>query len=138
MKKVISQGYTITVTSWENDGDNYNTQSITVDDIERAKAIGEMCNAIFKSASNGGKGIGNLSNSSGGESKAKEIIIAFMEAHPILWESAEMPKDKKLVDICMDINYSLMGGSEYYYSRVMERCEITYSDDDIYLEEIHF
>lgn len=41
-KQLISKGYTITVTSCENDGDYYKTKSITVQTIEEAKAWYEL------------------------------------------------------------------------------------------------
>lgn len=136
MKKVISKGYTITVISWENDGDNYRTKSITVDNIEEAKAISEMCETIFISCNNGESGIGNMMDDEGDD--AKEVILPFMKENPVLWEGKKNPSDEELIGICMEINYNLMGGSECYFSRVMERCDVTYSKEDIFLEIINF
>jgi hypothetical protein len=156
MKRVISKGYTISVTSWENDGDNYKTKSMVIESEDEAKAVVEMCKTIFKSCNNGDGGIGNTMDDDA--SSVKELIAEFMLKHPVLIkdflknnpelnnisdiESAieEMDEDTMddLVDICMEYNYNLMGGSEYYYSRVCEKVEVTYSDTDIFAQEVKF
>jgi len=133
MKKVVSKGYTITVTSWENDGDNYNTLSLVEENKDKAKAIVEMCKTIFRSCNNGDGGIGNMSEDD--ESSAAEVIIPFMKRHPILYDNKELT-DKELVNLCMKYNRELMGYSEWYYSRVFESCVVTYSDSDILTEEV--
>lgn len=133
-KKIVSKGYTLSVTSWENDGDNYKTKSHTYDSKELAIAVAKMCRTIFKSCNNGDGGIGNTNERD--ESEAQEVIIKYMKKHPELYPDEKNPSDDELVDICMDYNYTLMGNSEYYYSRVFERLILTYSPEDIYLEEI--
>lgn len=39
----MNKGYRVTCTSWENDGDYYNTNFVTVDSKELALAIRELC-----------------------------------------------------------------------------------------------
>lgn len=134
--KVISKGYTITVVSWENDGDNYNTKSIVIESKEKAEAIVKMCNTIFKSSSNGNGGIGNMDGED--EEDAAEVILPFMKANPILFDNKDGLSDQKLIDICMEHNDNLMGGSEYYYSRVCEKCTVTYSSEDVFNDKIEF
>jgi mevalonate kinase len=152
MKKVISKGFTITATSWENDGDNYKTKSMTVESEDEAKAIVEMCKTIFKSCNNRDGGIGNTMDDEG--ESVKELIGEFMINHPVLIkdflnenpglidgldvEDIDETSLDSLVDICMRYNNQLMGGSEYYYSRVCERVDVTYSDKDIFSEEVNF
>ena len=46
----IKKGYTLTVTSWENDGDYYNTKSKTVETLEEAKVwwnMMQLCNCLL-------------------------------------------------------------------------------------------
>lgn len=135
MKKVkaINKGYTITVTSWENDGDNSRTKSITVDSKELAKALKDLCNNVFIS---GKKGIGNFNDVE--EEEAKKIVIPYMKKHPELYTDIKIEDDDHLYDICMEYAYELMGSSEWYICRVMESCMVTYSDKDIFLEEVKF
>lgn len=135
-KKIISEGYTLEVVSWENDGDNYKTEFFTVKSKELAIAVAKMCKELFVSCNNKGKGIGNMMEDEGDE--AREIILPYMKTHPELYSDKKNLSDDKLVDICMEYNHKLLGGSEYYYSRVLESCIITYSPKDIFLEEIKF
>jgi hypothetical protein len=119
---VIEKGYTIEVTSWENDGDNYNTESMTVETLEEARRIYRVCNELFKSDDEGGVG-----NSMSGESE--EVIEEYIENNPEL---------KLTEGEIRDLSYDLMGSSEYYDYRVCESVSVTYSPEDIYLEKIEF
>ncbi len=119
MKKVINKGYTITVVSWENDGDNYNTKSMTVDTKEEASKIVKICKELFQSE--------NVGNSMNGE--ASDIIEKYIQ------DNQELQLD---TDYISDLVMYLMGYSEYYDYRVCEEVTVTYSDKDIYLEEITF
>jgi len=132
----IEKGYTITVTSWENDGDNYNTKSITVDSIEKAKAYYDLMQ-LCKSKNNT-KEI-RLGNTSEFSTKQKKLIVSFLINNPILLEGdEENASEDDLIDIFYDIIYELLGGSEFYACRVMESCVVTYSDIEVITEIIKF
>jgi hypothetical protein len=118
---VIEKGYTLTVTSWENDGDNYRTESMTVETLEEARRIYRVCNELFKSDE------GGVGNSMDGESE--EAIEEYIENNPELNLTEEEIRD---------LSYDLMGSSEYYDYRVCESVSVTYSPEDIYLEKIEF
>ena len=133
-KLIVSKGYTLSVTSWENDGDNYKTNSITVESKELAMAIARLCKTVFASSSNGEGGIGNLMEDD--EEEANEVILPYMQSHPELYLDKKNPSEENLINICMNYNQKLMGGSEYYFSRVFESCSLTYSPEDVFLEEI--
>lgn len=122
--KVINKGYTITVVSWENDGDNYNTNSKTVDTKEEAEKINFICKKLFVSCNNGDGGIGNAM-----DGDADEIIEDFIANNTEL---------NLTYDYVINLSHKLMGGSEFYDHRVCESCEVTYSPEDIYLEKINF
>ncbi len=134
--KVVSKGYTITVVSWENDGDNYNTNSLVLEDKDRAFAIAKMAKELFKSGSNSGEGIGNTNE--GDESKANKKILSYLENNPNTFTNQDVMDEDELIGICMGYNYRLLGGSEWYYSRVLEKITLTYSETDINVEEIKF
>ena len=134
MIKVVNKGYTLTVTSWENDGDNYRTKSTVFQDKDEAIKVAKMCQELFVGGSNGGGGIGNNDERDGPE----ETILEYLEENPDFFNNQSEIEDDMLIDKIMDINYNVMGGSEYYYSRVFESATLTYSPEDIYLEEISF
>lgn len=141
MKKIISKGYTITVTSWENDADNYNTKSITVDTKEEAKMYYDMMQ-LFQSKNNQSKEVvklGNVYEYGDFSSKQLDVIYKFVEENPALLKDEDIgsANDDQIVDWFMDIAYNLLGGGEFY-SRVMESCTVTYSPEDVFLEEIKF
>ncbi len=135
----INKGYTITVVSWENDGDNSNTKSITVDTREKAKAYYDMMQ-LCKSKNNPGKGKIGLGNSSEFSVKQVEVIADFLKANPILLEGDDVTNadESQLVDWFCDLAYELLGGSEYYVCRVMESCDVSYSNKDIETEKVTF
>jgi hypothetical protein len=127
MKKVVNKGYTLSVVSWENDGDNYNTQTKTVETLQEAKVWYNMMQLCMST----------LSNTSEFATKQKEIIINFMkENHKVL-----LPKEEYISDLIYaftDLSGQLLGYSEYYQCRVCESCTVTYSEKDIFVEEIKF
>ena len=131
-KLVVKKGYTIEVVSWENDADNYRTKRITVDNKEYALAILDMCKNIFVSCNNGDGGIGNMSDGEGDQ--ASDIIMDYISDNRLVVES--LTEQDHITDRVMDINYDLMGSSEYYYSRVFESGTIFYSPEDITVEKI--
>ena len=138
--KVISKGYTITVVSWENDGDNYNTNSITVESKEMAEAYYNMMQLCRSKNNriNGEIGLGNTSD--GFNRRQRQAIISLFDNYPILLHGTKIDEDEDddLDYLFMEISGDLLGSSEFYTCRVMESCSITYSPEDIYLETVEF
>lgn len=140
MKKVINKGYTLTVTSWENDADNYKTISKTVDTKEEAKVWYDMMQ-LCKSENNLPKNVIKLGNTYNGFNKEQEEVAKnFMkEYHKVLIPNDDIEENEEnLVDWFCGLAGDLLGYSENYACRVMESCIVTYSPEDIYLEEINF
>jgi hypothetical protein len=134
MKRIAERGYTIEVTSWEDDGDNYATKRIVVQDKEYAVAILQMCKDIFVSRKDG-EGEGGIGNMMDNEYEdGQEVILEYVADKPII-KGNEIDLDSVITKV-MIINYDLMGSCELYFSRVFERGCIYYSDKDIYLDEI--
>ena len=137
--KVVSKGYTLTVVSWENDGDNYNTKTKTVQTEEEAKVWWNMMQ-LCKSKNHSKENItlGNTYN--GFNSKQKEIAINFLkENHKILLPDDNIEENEdNLVDWFCDLAGELLGHGENYACRVMETTTVTYSSEDIYVDEITF
>lgn len=140
MIKVINKGYTLKVTSWENDGDNYKTKFKTVDTIEEAKRLKKICTELFCSCNNGKGGVGNSMDGEG-----KIVVVDYFEKNKDLFPELDgkdfeeiMDGEEEIMDYFTELAYSLMGGSDFYDFRVCESVSTTYSPEDIYLEEIEF
>lgn len=136
--KVVSKGYTITVTSWENDGDYKNTKSVTVDSLEEARALynlSKLCEIRHT------KGEIKLGNSCGFNDMQLNLIYEFIRDNPVLLEGYNELDitdcdESLLLDVFYHYHYELFGSSEYYSSRVCEKVVVTYSPEDIYVEQI--
>ena len=140
MKKVISKGYTLTVVSWENDLDNYKTKSKTVQTKEEAKVWWDMMQ-LCKSKNNQPKGVIKLGNSYGGFNKEQEEVAKnfIKEHHKILIPGDNIEENEEnLSNWFCELAGELLGYEDEYSCRVMESCTVTYSPEDIYLEEISF
>lgn len=84
MKKVASKGYTVEAVSWENDGDNYQTRTMTVDSLEEAKAVKHLCDNLFQAEDwpNPSNSIGNMSEYE--DNLAKVITAQYLAVNPDL------------------------------------------------------
>ncbi len=136
---VIKKGYTLTVVSWENDGDHYNTKTKTVETEEEAKSYYEL--AMLCTSKNRTKsGLGN-SHESFNMAQLQAIQDLF-KRNPILLKYLDNKEDIEDEDVCQDYFLELAGElldySEFYLCRVMESCKVTYSPEDIYLDLIEF
>ena len=121
-KLVANKGYTVKVVSWENDGDNYKTNSLNVDSPEEARKIKKICKELFKSCHNGDGGVGNSM-----DGECDDVIDQYIE------DNIEMGLIKDHIKILAG---NLLGYSETYDYRVCESVEITYLDEDVYAEII--
>jgi len=122
-EKVANKGYTIEVVSWENDGDNYKTKTMTVETEAEARKIKKICSELFKSCNNGDGGIGNAM-----DGECEDVIEDYIENNP------EM---ELTVEYIEDLVSELLGRSEYYDYRVCERVQVTYLDQDVYAQVIN-
>ena len=123
---VAKKGYTLKVVSWENDGDNYSTLFHTVSSCAEAQALRDVCNILFGCNSDHKNpiGIGNMMGDDDYQSVIKEYLIKHPEVTKYLGDAGDI----------MDFNYAVMGGSEYYTSRVCDSVEVTYVSEDVYGE----
>ena len=131
--KVINKGYTLQVTSWENDGDSYQTKSKTVDTIEEVKLLHSLLQ-LCTSENNNPPGVIRLGNSVGGFSEDQEDLLrGFFIENNIDFEDEE---GEYIHEAFMEEVGDLLGGSEFYTCRVFDSCSVTYSPEDVYLEEV--
>ena len=131
---IVPKGYTLSITSWENDADYYATNDYTVDNKELAKEILDFCN-MCRSGSNNQTTVGN-----GHAQERKNIIIEFFKTHPLISEhlDVDINKEDSILDAFYELTYELFGSSEYYDCRVFDSAIVTYSPDDVYVEKVSF
>ena len=129
---IAPKGYTLSITSWENDADYYATNDYTVDNKELAKEILDFCN-MCRSGSNNQTTVGN-----GYAQERKNIIIEFFKTHPLLSEhlDVDINKDGFIMDAFYDLAFYLFGSSEYCDCRVFDSAVVMYSPVDDYVEKI--
>lgn len=136
--KIGNKGYTITVVSWENDGDNYNTKSIIVDTIDKARDYYELMQLCVSENNRPGMEF-RLGNTYDGFNKDQiQLIVDFFKSHPNICGDNVFEDDDEYVDFFYELSYDLLGGSEYYVCRVMENCIVTFLEEDVYAEKIEF
>lgn len=145
---VVNKGYTVEVKSWENDGDYTNVKKMTVESKELAVALVKMCTTLFCSKNSEKKGIGN-SNYEYDKSKIRTTILSYLENNKEDFElflnylegEESVPNlltENDKINIVMEINFQLLGGTEYYYSRVCESCKIYYSPEDVVVNLVEY
>ena len=93
-KLVVNKGYTITVVSWENDGDNHKTVSKTVTTYEKAEALYYLM-LLCISKNNQPKGVIRLGNTGdeGFNEQQIDLLYDFFKTSPILLEKPLESKD---------------------------------------------
>ena len=134
----IKKGYTLTVTSWENDGDHYNTMSKTVDTKEEAKELYGLMQ-ICRSKNDTKPGVGN--STGGFKPKEKQRIIDYLKKCTNITIDTDLDDnsdDDRFLDFFCDLTSELIGSSEFYNCRVMKSCVVTYSEIDVQVYEIKF
>jgi len=132
-KKVINKGYTLEITSWENDGDYCRTKTKTVETFEEVAKLLQICTTLFKSCNNRDGGVGNSM-----EGASNWVLLEYVEDHPDLFPELDPNNEYEISDYFVNLAYELMGASESYDFRVCESVVVTYSPEDIYSEEIKF
>ena len=131
MSKVLYKaGYTVRVTSWENDGDNYKTVDFHVGEKEKVDVVVKFAN-LFISNSNNPSGIGNLSDDEG--FKAHYILGEFYEQN-MPWFCADIDLDgvtdedeeNEIIGDCMlDFAYDLgLSGRVFFHTSNAQKQEV--------------
>lgn len=138
---IIPAGYRITVVSWENDADNYNTETVEGYSELEAKFAVELFKAFSSCNNRSNRGIGNLSGRDGDQEKYDSTIQEIVSRHPIALVS-EGFKDYFTPSADGYHGYSEylheigLGGTEYSISRVCESVKVEYVAQDIYIEDV--
>ena len=144
MPKVLYKaGYTVRVTSWENDGDNYKTVDCHIGEKEKLGVVVKFAN-LFRSKNSNPSGIGNLLDGEGYE--ANHILGEFYEQN-MPWFCADIDLDgvtdedeeNEIVGDCM-LDFArglgLSGNSEYFATRVLQKIEVLYFETDVICADV--
>ena len=143
MKTLYRAGYLIRVTSWENDGDNYNTKEIQVDTEQEARDLVDFCNLFGSKSFYDEDDIGNLCD--GEYEPARPVFRKFYFNHPGFvnltltdYKNAEQETDA-ICDAMMEVAYDLgLSGGEYFYTRVCESVVVYHIPADVLVEQVQF
>ena len=144
MKEILmKKGYTLEVTSWENDADNYKTKSIYCGDNEEdAKALLKLCKELFSSHHNGNCiGIGNIMEDD--YERAIDRTQEYLDNNPSIVQAVnkyyncdlDISEGDDIHDIVIaDFNFEILGSSEYYCSRVFDKGRVLYTPEDLLVD----
>lgn len=145
-QKVISKGYTFTVTSWEKDADNYKTNIVNVgESLQALEATYRLLN-LCRSRNDGG--IGNIYGSSGIIECEKIINFIKDPKNTLIFgdisvenligmegvEYDEEEYENMLFEVFLDTAKVFLGGSENFILRVAHSWSVTYSPEDVYCD----
>lgn len=144
MPNLIAQkGYTITVKSWENDGDYRQTKKFVVETLDEVKRLHLVFKHICPSKNNSKSdyAIGNTYEPS---QKTCDRIINFCDD---FWDFSELEKEYEgedeeaindiKIERMMGVVEKLLGNSsDDFYCRVGESFKVTYSPKDISYEDL--
>lgn len=119
---IIKKGYRVTVVSWENDADNYNTKS-----CDGLSKKGAQFDVDMLALLQGGRGFGNMYQPKDSElKKFKEAIAEVAQKHD------EVSFD---IDAAMDLYYDYCGGSEFY-TRFVEKITVEFIPEEIHIQDV--
>ena len=135
----VHAGYTLTVTSWENDGDHYNTITKVFSDKQQALETQRFLRTMCKSGSY--RDYTKIGNSTDTTWQHYAAIRAYFIENPYLVNegyihSISDDDDTLHDDIINELAGTYLGFSEYYDCRVYESSTLTYSAEDIYVDVV--
>lgn len=115
---MFKKGYTMFITSWENDGDNYCTKQFHVESCNEVEFFLEFLKMFISDS------LGNTTDTEVDMDTVLIITNKLLKKYNLKpWED---------VDYLNDIVTDLLSCSEYLCFRVYESVEVYYFDKDIY------
>lgn len=143
----IKAGYRLTITTWENDGDNYNTKVLEGLDKADVQFHVDILKLFDRSSWNGPNDFGNMYEPSGDEIYRLAVAIrkVAVKHEALVREKAEWLLDEigededeqpEYMDGAYDFLYDLGIGSGEFYTRVCESIKVEYTPTDIKLQDV--
>ena len=127
----IKAGFRITVTSWENDADNYNTTITNGLDESTVQYHVDFLKLIKGSHCNNKNVFGNLY-----EPRDSEVAAFEKAVTKVVEKHGKLEVECEPLDIAMDILYDYTGASEGYMTRVVESIMVEYVPQEIIIEDV--
>ena len=127
----IKAGYRITVTSWENDADNYKTETVDGLDESTVKYHVDLLKLIEGSHCNDKTVFGNLY-----EPRDSEVEAFEKAATEVLQKHGKLEDRYEPLDIAVDIISEYTGYSDGYMTRVAESIVVEYVPQEIIIEDV--
>jgi N-acetyl-anhydromuramyl-L-alanine amidase AmpD len=123
----IKAGYRLEVVSWENDADNYNTKVIDGLDKETCQFYIDLVKLTGKNAK-----FGNMYEPS--DKEFKEFTAALVKVFQAHGKPTE--DEDEVHDEAIDIIGDMLGNSEHYHTRVMDRYKVCYLPVEVELQDV--
>lgn len=128
----IKAGYRITVTSWENDADHYNTEIVDGLTEDTVRFHVDLLKLISKSNCNHKQYFGNMY-----EPGERELAAFEMAVSKVLVKHDRLDDKHEVLDIAMDVIGNYTGyGDEGFYTRVAESIAVEYVPQEIIIEDV--
>jgi hypothetical protein len=131
---IIKAGYRLSVTSWENDADNYQTHSIDGLSEEKVKNLIKLV-SLFESSSNSKNKFGNLYEPS--EEKIEKMDAELIKFNDVLgYKHAKNDEDH--INYIKEKWLSELGiySSGEFYTRVFGDYTVEYTPTEIVIEDV--
>jgi hypothetical protein len=149
---IIPAGYRLSITSWENDGDNHQTEVLQGLSKERVEYLLAVCKLFTSGSNNNGATFGNMYEGSAYQRAGACVAIAqVMEQHRdaltdgelemlseiVLDEENDEYDEDTIADFGLDdIVSELLSYSECYTYRVYDGAEVEYIPHEIRMDDV--
>lgn len=141
----IKKGYRVSIETWENDGDHYNTKVIEGLSKEAAQFLVDFSKFFYSQSSrkNGSINFGNMYEPSDEEfdELVEHVGPLIIRNFDILKEFGYSYLDKNdrgecVLDIISDLLLDTQGSSEDFWSRVTSSIKVEYIPVDVELDDV--
>ena len=137
---IIPAGYRVTITSWENDADNYKHTVHEGLSKERVEYILELCKMFKSGSNNGGKTFGNMNEYDPPSRlvKAEKAVRTVLEKHRAVLNECELENleaEEDEMEVC-EIVSEFLGSSEFYTFRVYSTVKVEHIPFQITIEDV--
>lgn len=140
--KVIPKGYQIVVKSWENDCDNYNTETISGLTFEQVMFYRDIALLIDDAHYDSSEKFGNMYDPSDEKmTKFHDALIKIYNAHlgrevfPRDW-TVDWTKRDNIIGAMHELIYEMGLSRGEFYTRMVEEITINLFDEDVYATKI--